>query len=99
MGAGNELLNGLLSSEVKAQLLLLFHKNPGLIDTIDGVARRIGRTARAVEADMKDLVDLGLLKAKKLGRSEVIHLDRARDKEIQETITNYLRSLETGKGV
>ncbi len=61
MSVGSELLNRLLSSEVGGQPLPLFHRNPGLIDTIDGVARRIGRTANTIDADMKDLVNVGLL--------------------------------------
>lgn len=99
MSQGREILSRLLSSEVKGDLLVLFHKNPGLVDTMDGVARRIGRRANSIEADAKDLVDLGVLKTKRIGESEVILLDRARDKEIQEITSNYIKSLKTGGGV
>lgn len=61
MRAGSELLNRRLSSEAKAQLLLLFHKNPGLIDTIDGVARRIGRTINAIHSQEKRKLLVGHL--------------------------------------
>jgi len=88
-------MNRLLSSEVKGDLLILFHKNPGLIDTIDDVARRIGRTTSIVESDVKDLVDLGLLKTRRIGKSEVIFLDRVRDREIQVIVANHIRSLKT----
>lgn len=74
MSQGSEILNRLLSSEVKADLLVLFHKNPGLIDSMDGVARRIGGRTNSIEADVKDLVDLGILRTKRIGRSEVILL-------------------------
>jgi predicted transcriptional regulator len=60
----------LLSSEVKGDLLVMFHKNPGIMDTMDGVARRIGRTASAVETDVEDLVKLGLLRKKRIGKLE-----------------------------
>ena len=98
MSEGSEILRRLLSSEVKGDLLVLFHKNPGLIDKAEGVARRIGRIASAIEADVKDLMDLGVLKRKRIGRSEVILLDRARDKEVQDIVANYLKSLKTTKG-
>ena len=89
-----ELLNRLLSSDAKAELLVLFHKNPGLIDTMEGVARRIGKLPRSVETDVKELVDMGILKMKRIGKSEVISLDLAKDKEIQETVAKHLWSLK-----
>lgn len=91
-------MNRLLSSEMKGDILVLFHKNPGLIDNIDGVARRIGRTASTVESDVKDLVNLGVLKTKRIGKSEVILLNHTRDKEIQDIVANHIRSLKI-KGV
>jgi len=96
MSKERELLDRMLSSEVKGDLLLLFHRNPGLIDTMENVARRIGRAAKTIETDMRDLVDLGVLKMRHIGRFEVFALDRARDKELQETIGNYIRSLKRG---
>ncbi len=38
------LLQRLLSSEIKTDLLMLFHRNPGRLHTTSGVALRIGRT-------------------------------------------------------
>jgi len=86
----SELIRRLLASEVKGDLLVLFHKNPGLIDSLDGLARRIGRTADSVKADVEDLVRLGVLRTEKIDRSEVIFLDHARDREVQEAIARYL---------
>jgi predicted transcriptional regulator len=86
-----ELLDRLLSSEVKAELLALFHKSPGVIDRIDGVARRIGRTASEIEADVKALIDLGILLRKRFGKSEVIYFNRNKDREIQQIISNGLK--------
>jgi len=96
MSKEREILDRLLSSDVKGDLLLLFHKNPGLIDTMESVARRIGRVTKTIETDIRDLVDLGVLKTKHIGRFEVFLLDRARDKELQKTIASYIRSLKKG---
>lgn len=71
--------------------MILFHRNPGLIDTVDGVAKRIGRTASGVESDIKELVKLGILKQKKIGTLEVILLDRVRDKQVLSTVADQLR--------
>jgi predicted transcriptional regulator len=81
----------LLSSDTKADLLMLFHNNPGLTDTIEGVARRIGRTASEIEADVKDLVDLGLLVKEKFGKLDVVSFDTNKDTQIQEIISNQLK--------
>ncbi len=89
-----KILGRLLSSEVKGDLLVLFHKNPGLIDSSDGIARRIGRTSKEIEPEVADLLDLGILKRKPIGKSEVILLDHSRDREVQATIANYITSLK-----
>ncbi len=81
----------LLGSEIRGDLLTLFHRNPGLIDTIEGVARRIGRTSDTIELDVKELVRIGVLKQKKIGVSEVVLFDRAKDKQILESIASDLR--------
>ena len=88
------LLNKLLSSTAKAELLMLFHKNPGLIDTVEGVARRIGRASTEIDRDVTDLVDLGTLETMEIGNRSVIRLNRARDKEIQASLTGYFKNLK-----
>ena len=85
------MIDRLLSSDVKADLLALFHNNPGLVDRIEGVARRIGRVASDIEADVKDLINLGALSKKRIGRSEVIYCDRKSDMEIQQIVSNRLK--------
>ena len=88
-----QMIDRLLSSDAKADLLALFHNNPGLTDTIDGVARRLGRAASEIEADVRDLITLSALSKKTLGESEVIYCDRKNDLEIQEIVSNHLKSI------
>ena len=90
MTTGETLLQRLLSSQVKLDLLTLFHKNPNLGDDIEGLASRIGRTPREIEADLEDLLDLGVLKRMRLDNRDVIVLDSARDEEIQGIIAKHL---------
>jgi hypothetical protein len=97
MTTENRLFEMLISTEVKGDLLVLFHKNPGLIDTYEGVARRIGRIARSIEADVRDLVTLGILKVRQIGGREILLFDRSKDRETQETIVNQLKTLSKGK--
>lgn len=89
-------MSTLLASEIRADLLVLFHRNPGLIDTVDGIARRIGRTSITVNADVGELLQLGLLKQKRIGASEVVYLDRAKDRQILESVANHLKTINIG---
>jgi predicted transcriptional regulator len=83
----NRVLDKLLSSDVKLDILALYHADPGLRDAVQGVARRIGRSASEVEKEVKDLLDVGFLES----NSEGISLNVKRDMEIQELISNRLR--------
>jgi KaiC/GvpD/RAD55 family RecA-like ATPase len=56
-----KLFERLLDSEVKAELLALFHTNPGLSDSMEGIARRLGRSVEEIRSDLRDLVEIGLL--------------------------------------
>jgi len=95
--SGSEILSTLLGSEVRGDLLVLFHRNPGLIDTVDGVARRIGRTTVAVISEVRELLELGVLKQKRIGASEVVYLDRAKDRELLQSVANHLKTLRVGE--
>ncbi|HVB95595.1 MAG TPA: hypothetical protein VND41_03220 [Nitrososphaerales archaeon] len=97
MSSENEiLLQRLLSSDIKTELLALFHENPGLVDTTSGVALRIGMTGTEVEGDVRDFVELGLLTKRTLGegKTEVVQLNRSRDREIQASLAKYFRGLK-----
>ena len=56
----------LMGSEVKAELLILFHNEPEITDTLDGLAKRINKDVKTVKDDVEDLVELGLLTEVKL---------------------------------
>jgi len=90
-----EIVSRLLSSEVKGDLLVLFHQNPGLIDTFEGVALRIGRRADNIENDVKDFLDLGLLRTRRIGGQRVLLLNRTKDKETQELLASHVRDTNT----
>lgn len=79
-------------------MVVLFRKNPGIIDTVEGVARRLGVAADAIQGDASDLVTVGFLKMKRFGENDVIYLDEKRDREIQESATKYLASKMQGNG-
>jgi len=89
---GELLVQRMLTSDVKTDLLTLFRTNPGLIDGIDGVAQRIGRTPNSIEDEVDDLLDLGILGKRHVGKIDLLYLQKQRDAEIQVAIATYLTS-------
>lgn len=89
-----ELVSRLLSTETKGYLLALFRKNPGLIDTLEGVSRRIGMNSESIRRDVNDLVEIGILSKKKVGNNEVVSLNREKDREIQKRVRRYIMGLK-----
>jgi len=89
-GPGEALLQNLLSSDGKAMLVLLFRRNPGLIDKIDAIARRVGKKKEAVEADLKELVEVGVLREGRVGGIPVFSLDGKRDADVRHTVGTFL---------
>jgi hypothetical protein len=87
---GKDLLDRLLGSETKGELLMLFHKNPGIVDSRQGVARRIGKSPEQIARDVEDFTELGLFKVVKAGKLELISFDRMRDSEIQDSVTRHI---------
>ena len=94
MISGKDLLERLLSSEAKGEMLTLFHKNPGLIDTVDGIGRRVGKSKEQIEVDVKDFVEMGILKAIKAGKLTLYSLNAQRDQEIQASLAEYFGGLK-----
>ena len=85
-----KLFERLLDTDVKADVLTLFHNNANLSDSLEGLARRIGRNPAEVRREVDDLVELGILK-----RVEVYSFGTDRDREIQDAISKQLALGET----
>src|SRR6266508_5328259 len=82
-----ELIEKLIGSETKAELLMFFHENPETTDTMDGIAKRIHRIPKDIERDIEDLVDIGLLH-----EVRTLSFNKARDQELQREISKRLTS-------
>jgi len=86
----HELMEKLMGTEIKAELLRLFHMNPGILDTVEGIARRIGRMPKDVETEISTLVELGVLRTERFGKLDVVSLNTSKDKEIQNRIATLI---------
>ncbi len=80
-----------VDSDLKAQIILFFHNNPGVIETMEGLARRLGTTVESLRQDIAAHIELGLLKERKLGQKTVLVYDRNRRSDIENFITDHLR--------
>jgi KaiC/GvpD/RAD55 family RecA-like ATPase len=87
-----KLFERLLDTDVKAELLTLFHNNTKLSDTSEDLAKRIGRTPIEVQHELEDLISLGVMK-----KTEVYSFRSDRDRAIQEVISKQLALGDTFK--
>jgi hypothetical protein len=93
-GGEEPIFTELFSSEIKVDLLVLFHKNPGIADSAEGVARRIGRSGPDIEGDLEDFVNLGILRKRSTKNgTAIIQLDRSRDEEMQKALDGFFKKL------
>lgn len=61
MGRSEEILKRALRSPVAMALVCFLHRNPGLLDSAEGLAAWIGRAPSEVEKALEELVRLGLV--------------------------------------
>ena len=80
-----KLFERLLDTDVKADLLTLFHNHANLQESSEGLAKRVGRSPAEVQRELEDLVGLGILK-----KVEVYSFGIDRDREIQDAISKQL---------
>jgi predicted transcriptional regulator len=91
---GQKYLDTLLASEIRADIVSLFRRNPGIMDTPDGIARRLGLVSEAILFDLEEISKLGIISKKKLGSFEFYFLNRARDGEVQQSIGSFLQTVK-----
>jgi predicted transcriptional regulator len=90
MPEASRILDKMLSSDAKADLLILFNKYPNHAYNTDEIAERIGKAGAKIDKDLKDLIELGLISRKKARRSDVIRYNRRRATEIQRILATYI---------
>lgn len=78
----------LLSSDIKLELLRLFHTNPKLASSSEEIAKQIGRTKDEIQPELDDLLTIGVIK--KISNLGTFSLDEDKDREIQAQISRYL---------
>ncbi|MHB8633458.1 MAG: hypothetical protein ACYDBQ_05740 [Thermoplasmatota archaeon] len=82
-----------MASDLKVQVLVFFHDNPGVIETVEGLARRLGVPLEDLEKEIQGQVALGLLQERQADRMKVLVFDRKREAELQKAIADEVRAI------
>jgi hypothetical protein len=83
-----EFLKTTVNSFIKWDLVIFFFENPHTTDTIDGIARYIGRDAGVIKSDLGDLVRSGVLDQHSTGNLTVYSLTK--DARVREKIKHFV---------
>jgi hypothetical protein len=77
------LLSAHLNDLVKLELALFFQRNPGCVDHVEGIARRVRRDPREVEGALCALADGGVLSRFELGGGKYVLYGFTSDPEMR----------------
>jgi hypothetical protein len=83
-----EFLKTTVNSFIKWDLVIFFFENPHTTDTIDNIARYIGRDAVVIKSDLEDLVRSGVLEQHSAGNLTVYSLTK--DAQVLEKIKHFV---------
>lgn len=77
-----------------ADVLVMFRRNPGLIDTVEGIAMRVGAKSQLITKEIAELEGRRILQKKMIGKSEVYFLNRERDAQVQKEVASYISGVK-----
>lgn len=77
---------------IKWDLVRFFHENPHTTDSVENIARYAGRNPLAVQPELDELVDAGVMQKQPIGGIPVYRL--AEDKEMRRLIREFIAACE-----
>lgn len=81
-----------VNSFIKWDLVRFFHENPHTADTVENIAKYAGRNVTAVEPELEELVDNGIMKKNLLGEVPIYAL--AIDEETRTLVDKFIMACE-----
>lgn len=81
-----------MDSPLKVQIVSFYHRNPGMIETVEGLAQRIGSDPEMVRKTVADHLKLGFLRERNLGPMKVIVYDPSTEKRLQDYVAQQVKS-------
>ncbi|MCA1810647.1 MAG: hypothetical protein LC623_01385 [Halobacteriales archaeon] len=82
-----------VATDLKVQVLVFSHDNPGVLETIEGLATRLGTNVAALRKEIAGHLSLGLIQERKAGAHTILVFDRKREGEVQRAIEQHFRDL------
>ena len=81
-----------IDTESKVRVLVFFRENPGIIETAEGLARRLGSTRALVDSQLRDYAELGVLRTVHVDDRVVYVFDKARTRDLEEMVHETARA-------
>ncbi len=85
------ILNSIYDSITKIDLVTFLHKNPGALDTADGLSRWLGKTESEVQKAFDELVDVGVVDA--FGAGPSLIYSYTQDEYILQVVDRFINRL------
>lgn len=83
-----EFLKTTVNTFIKWDLVLFFYENPNTTDTVENIARYIGRDAGVIDSELSDLARTGVLDRQETGKLIVYSLST--DPAVRERIKHFV---------
>ncbi len=86
-----DLFQSWAGSDLKARVLVFFNSNPGVIETLDGLALRIGANPESLRPEVEAHVAIGLITQREVGGKTIYRYNRQRRLEMERRVVEELR--------
>ncbi len=77
---------------IKWDLVRFFHENPNTADTVENIARYAGRNVAAVEPELQELVESGIMEIRYLDEIPVYSLTT--DESMRRIVEDFIKACE-----
>ena len=86
-----KLLELWVDSNLKVQVIVFYHDNPGIIETVEGLAKRLGTNVNHLRKAIAGHVSLGILRQQKADGVTRLVYDRGKEDDVQRFIEHEMR--------
>ena len=81
-----KLLELWVDSSLKVQVIVFFHDNPGILETLEGLAKRLGTSVDRLRKEIAGHLSLGILHEQKVDGITLLVYDRRKEGSVQNFI-------------
>ncbi len=87
-----------MDSEEKALITVFFSRNPGVVETLDGLARRLGTSPDALREHVQAHIELGLLSEREVGGKTLLVFDAKKRRDFEQFIQEEIKKRMSNAG-